>query len=264
MVGGRCRCRIRRSGRELLRGDGDDHPGLTGRRGGRAGDPADPGRRRGAGDSAPGKSRQAVAAAGDPGGLRVPLRLGRTAGPPLVVGADDRLRRAGCARRARRLAAARVERDRHPADRGRLRHLARLPVAAHRAAAAPRARAHRGGGSASAHGSRRPRDVRARSGRPHPPYVPDPRRGDRRRRGRARHHGPGGRSWPAPRRGGAAPAAAARRDRPGAAPRQQDRAGRDAALGDTCERLLPDRHRDRGADDRAHRLGAAHPRDGRP
>ena len=39
---------------------------------------------------------------------------------------------------------------------------------------------------------------------------------------------------------------------------------RDHAVGDADRRLLPDRHRDRRADDRARRLGAADPRDGRP
>ncbi len=130
------------------------------------------------------------------------VRVGRPTGPAHLVGADDRVRRARRARRHRGLVAARRDHARPAPGGGRVRHLAGLPLPAHRAAAPPRARGR--GGRA------RPRGERPRAPGPHPPYVPAPGRRDGRRRRRPRRGRPRGRPRPPTRRGDPAAAAAAR------------------------------------------------------
>ena len=151
--------------------------------------------------------------------------------------------------------AARVDRDRRVPRRRRLRDLAGHAVAADRAAAAGPPRG----------GRRDPDGAGARRRPPHDPArVRDPGGAGRSGLGRGRGGRPGGRGRAPARRGDPSAAQAHRRDRASGARQGQDRPAGSLAVADPERRLLPDPHRDRGADDRAQRLVAADPRPGRP
>ena len=182
MVAGRARRRAGRARDQLLRRDGDDHPGVAGRRGRRAGHPADAGAGRRAG------------ASGSSGTLDKPLLL---LGILLLLGLALRVRRpAGAARwwapasstpcSAARRRASRWRPSAAPPRSTTCRSRSAsstwlvVPVAADRAAAPGRAR----GRAAPARRAEEP--TASTGGGPEPDRtrraLPDPGRRDRRRR----------------------------------------------------------------------------------
>ena len=237
----RCARRCRRSGDQPPHRRSPRAARQPDHRRGRAGRPADSGEARRGRDPARRPQGQATAGHRRPGGRAAAVRPLRRPGATLPERRRRGLRDPGGGGAGCRAVAVRRSRHGLPADPRRGDHLAGRTGRAHRATAPPALQRHRPGPALPA--------ARVGCG----PGQPG-RRGARVERRRP----------PARRRRRPQVAEADRRDLPSRPGRRRGRAQRHRGLADRGQPLLPDRHLVQPTGDRAGRLDAPHPRDGRP